>query len=75
MSHHFRKELLNNHLKITKWGVQSYLAGVETVKIGFVTRNNIKSNAAHTIVGFSDISLNDLLFNTNFNKYIAYVFF
>jgi translation initiation factor 3 subunit D len=73
MSHHFRKELLNNHLKITKWGVQSYLAGVDTIKIGFVTRSNVKSNAAHTVVGFSDVNLNDFLFNTNFNKNIAYV--
>jgi translation initiation factor 3 subunit D len=71
MSHHFRKELLNNHLKITKWGVQSYLAGVDTIKMGFVTRTNTKSIANHTIVGFSDININDLLFNTNFNKQIA----
>jgi translation initiation factor 3 subunit D len=71
MQHHFRKELLNNHLKITKWGVQSYLAGIDNVRMAFVTRNNPKSNAAHTIVGFSDIKLSELLTNTNFNKHIA----
>jgi hypothetical protein len=71
MPHHFRKELLNNHLKITKWGVQSYLSGIEYVKIGFVTRNSTKSNTGHTIVGFSDIRINELLTNTNFNNKIA----
>jgi translation initiation factor 3 subunit D len=74
MPHHFRKELLNNHLKITKWGVQTYLAGVEYVKIGFVTRNSTKKNTEHTLVGFSDIMINELLMNTNFNKQIAYRF-
>ena len=33
-----KKELLNNHLKLTKWGVCSYLGGVSKIKIGFVTR-------------------------------------
>jgi translation initiation factor 3 subunit D len=71
MSQHLRKELPNNHLKITKWGVQSYLGGVENIKIGFVSRKNTKNNSAHVLSGFYDIKLNDLLSVTNFSKNIA----
>ena len=67
MSQHLRKELPNNFLKITKWGVQSYLAGVEHIKIGFVSRKNTKTNNSHVITGFYDVKLNDLLNVTNFN--------
>lgn len=72
MSQHLRKELPNNFLKISKWGVQSYLAGVDNIKIGFVSRKNIKSNTSHLITGFYDVKLNDLLSVTNFNKHTGY---
>ena len=71
MSQHLRKELPNNHLKLTKWGVQSYLGGVETIKIGFVSRKNTKINNTHVLSGFYDIKLNDLLSVTNFNRKVA----
>jgi translation initiation factor 3 subunit D len=67
MSQHLRKELPNNFLKITKWGVLSYLGGVENIKIGFVSRKNTKANDSHSILGFLDVKLNDLLNVTNFN--------
>lgn len=66
-----RKELGNNHLKITKWGVQSYLAGVDNIKIGFVTRKNTKANNSHLITGIYDVKLQDILTVTNFSKQIA----
>lgn len=68
MSQHLRKDLPNNYLKILKWGVQSYLAGVDTLKLAFVSRKNTKSNALHTIYGFYDVRLSDILSVTNFNK-------
>ena len=71
MSQHLRKELPNNFLKITKWGVQSYLSGVENIKIGFVSRKNTKNKDAHVITGFYDVKLNDLLSVTNFNRLTA----
>ena len=71
MSTHLRKELPNNFLKINKGGVQSYLAGVDSVKIGFVSRKTTKNNSAHVISGFYDVKLNDLLNVTNFNRQIA----
>jgi translation initiation factor 3 subunit D len=72
MSQHLRKELPNNFLKISKWGVQSYLAGVENIKIGFVSRKITKSNSSHLITGFYDVKLNDLLNVTNFNRQTGY---
>lgn len=71
MSQHLRKELPNNFLKISKWGVQSYLSGVDNIKIGFVTRKNTKANNIHSIVGFYDVKVNDILNVTNFNKSTA----
>jgi len=71
MSQHLRKDLPNNHLKLTKWGVLSYLGGVDNIKLGFVSRKNIKMNNSHVLSGFYDIKLNDLLSVTNFNRNIA----
>lgn len=67
-----KKELQNNHLKLTKWGVNCYLAGVNKMKIGFVTRKNIKENNEHFISGFYDVNTDNLLKVTNFNKFIAW---
>lgn len=70
-----KKELQSNHLKLTKWGVNCYLAGVDKMKIGFVTRKNVKENNGHLISGFYDVSCDDLLKVTNFNKTIAWGIF
>ena len=70
-----KKELQSNHLKLTKWGVNCYLAGVDKMKIGFVTRKNTKENTNHLISGFYDVSCDDLLKVTNFNKTIAWGIF
>ena len=31
----------NNNFRLLRWGVQSVLAGVDNVKIGYVTRKNM----------------------------------
>jgi len=67
-----KKELQNNHLKLTKWGINCYLAGVNKMKIAFVTRKNLKENNEHLISGFYDINTSDILKVTNFNKNIAW---
>jgi len=38
-----KKELKNNYLKLAKWGILSYLGGVKNLKIGFVTRKDVKA--------------------------------
>ena len=63
----FKKEIGNNHLKITKWGVQSYLADVNWIRFGFVTRKKANDNKQHVITGFYESKLQELLNFTNFN--------
>lgn len=58
----------NNHLKLMKWAVQAYLAGASKIKIGFVTRKNTKEADTHSIVGFYDINIDEIIKYTNFNK-------
>lgn len=73
-----RKELQPNHLKITKWGVCSYLGGVEKLKIAFVTRKenkDTKEGQEHLISGVYEISTEQILKVTNFNKDIAWGIF
>lgn len=71
MAYLLRKELVNNHLKLTKWAVQSMVAGASVVRIGFVTRKNLKDPNNHVIVGFYDIKTEELMNLTNFNKNVA----
>ncbi|ANB14468.1 translation initiation factor eIF3d Moe1 [Sugiyamaella lignohabitans] len=44
-------EMKNNLCKISRWTVQSILAGANLMKIGFVSRVNPKDNTQHTIIG------------------------
>lgn len=44
-------EMKNNLCKLSRWTVQSMLAGASVMKIGFVSRTNVKDNKSHTIVG------------------------
>ena len=72
MPANLRNDLMNNYLKITKFAVQSYLAGVDKMKIGFVSRSNIKDKENHIINGFLDIDTDQILNLTNFNKVNAW---
>jgi hypothetical protein len=44
-------EMKNNSAKLARWAVQSVLAGAETMKLGFISRQNAKDPQRHTIVG------------------------
>jgi translation initiation factor 3 subunit D len=44
-------EMKNNSAKLARWAVQSVLAGAETMKLGFISRQNPKDPQRHTIVG------------------------
>lgn len=68
MSTNLRNDLMNNYLKITKFAVQSYLAGVEKMRIGYVSRANLKDNQNHIINGFLETETDQILSLTNFNK-------
>jgi translation initiation factor 3 subunit D len=43
--------LKNNACKLSKWTAQSILAGIDEMKLGFVSRVNPKDPYAHVILG------------------------
>lgn len=48
----------NNHFRLSKWGVQAMLAGVDTVKLGLVSRRDMKSiDSGHVLLGVQSFSL------------------
>ncbi|CCH43125.1 hypothetical protein BN7_2672 [Wickerhamomyces ciferrii] len=58
-------ELKNNNNKFSKWTNQAILAGVDTIKLGFVSRSNFKDNTKHTILGVSSYRPQDLALQIN----------
>jgi len=70
-----KKELKNNHLKMAKWAILSYLAGVKKLKIAFVTRESIESNDKHLISTVYNLNTDDLLLLTNFSRSIGWGIF
>lgn len=67
-----KKELITNHIKLSRWAVQSHLAKVDSIKIGFVSRNNINDNKDHTLYGFYEMLPHQLLTYTNFNEKVGW---
>lgn len=45
----FASEIKNNSCKIAKWLCQSHLAGINQMKIGFISRANVKESNKHYI--------------------------
>uniref|UniRef100_A0A8R1EBP3 Eukaryotic translation initiation factor 3 subunit p66 n=2 Tax=Caenorhabditis japonica TaxID=281687 RepID=A0A8R1EBP3_CAEJA len=43
-------EIKNNSAKVAKWTLQALLAGTDTMKIGYVSRNNPRSTQNHSIL-------------------------
>lgn len=58
-------ELKNNNNKFSKWTNQAILAGVDTIKLGFVSRANFKDNTKHVILGVSSYRPQDLAMQIN----------
>lgn len=46
----FATEMKNNSSKLARWTAESFLAGVQEVRIGFVSRKNTKDNSKHEIL-------------------------
>jgi len=44
-------ELKNNACKLAKWTVQAVLAGSDKIKIGYVSRVNVRDSTKHVILG------------------------
>lgn len=47
----FVDEVKKNNNKLSQWTIQSLLGGVNQIKLGFITRENPKSNASHLVAG------------------------
>ena len=45
------KEVQDNSCKVSRWVVQSLLAGVEQIKFAFVTRKTVKDSKRHVVLG------------------------
>jgi translation initiation factor 3 subunit D len=61
-------ELKNNNNKLSKWTQQALLAGVDTIKLGFVSRTNFKDNTKHTILGVASYQPKDLALQINLSS-------
>ncbi|KAG7697834.1 hypothetical protein KL930_000111 [Ogataea haglerorum] len=47
----FAEEIKKNNNKIARWTTKSLLAGIDSMKIGFVSRANPKDNTKHIVAG------------------------
>jgi translation initiation factor 3 subunit D len=47
-------ELRNNGFKLAKWTTCAILAGSDHIKFGYVSRQNFKDAARHTILGIQN---------------------
>jgi len=63
----FATELKNNSSKLAKWSCQAALAGTDSIKIGFVSRNGIKDNFNHVILAAQDYSPREFATQINMN--------
>jgi translation initiation factor 3 subunit D len=51
MAQTLTKEVQNNSNKISRWVVQSILAGVDQIKFAFIARKTPTKNNAHVLLG------------------------
>lgn len=61
----FANEIKNNSCKMSKWALKAYLAGVEFVKIGYVSRANPNVNDRHLLLHVQKIRTKDLMQDLN----------
>ena len=61
------KEVQNNSCKVSRWVVKSLLAGVDTIKFGFVTRKSPRDNTKHLILGTYGIDTRSFANQINLN--------
>ncbi|EGC40576.1 eIF-3 zeta [Dictyostelium purpureum] len=53
-------EIKNNSTKFAKWSIQSTLAGCEMMNLGFVSRDSVRDNNNHVILGTQFYPVADL---------------
>lgn len=67
MAQFLTKEVQENSCKISRWVVQSLLAGVEQIKFAFVTRRTPKDASKHVLLGTYGIDTRSFCNQVNLN--------
>jgi translation initiation factor 3 subunit D len=64
-------EAKNNACKLSKWALQAKFAGAAAVKLGFVSREDSRSNAKHVILGVINCQISTFtsLLNLNYQNW------
>lgn len=60
-------ELQNNTFRLSRWVISCLLAGVDLLKLGFVTRQNFRDPSRHTVVHVAQFRPNEFANNINLN--------
>merc|ERR1712038_1139648 len=60
-------EMKNNSFKVARWIMQSRLAGAESIKLAFVTRENVKDDKSHVLVNMESYTPNELATQAGLN--------
>jgi len=60
-------EMKNNSFKVSRWIMQSHLAGAESIKLAFVTRENTKDDKSHLLVNMESYSPEELAVQAGLN--------
>jgi translation initiation factor 3 subunit D len=60
-------ELKNNSCKLAKWTLQSMLAGADSIKLGYVSRNHTRDSSNHVVLGTQTYKPNEFARQINLN--------
>jgi len=60
-------EMKNNSFKVARWIMQSRLAGAESIKLAFVTRENVKDDKSHVLVNMESYTPSELATQAGLN--------
>merc|ERR1712066_803480 len=60
-------EMKNNSFKVARWIMQSRLAGAESIKLAFVTRENVKDDKSHVLVNMESYTPDELATQAGLN--------
>merc|ERR1712071_447247 len=60
-------EIKNNSFKVSRWIIQAMLAGIDTVKLAFVTREKVTDNSSHLMVNMESITPEELATQAGLN--------
>lgn len=72
MAQSLTKEVQNNSNKVSRWVVQSLLAGADQIKIAFIARKNAADNTKHVLLGTYGIDTKSFANQINLNMGVAW---